>query len=80
MSLDVERFHGDFNGNLQSIANQEWNEVFDLATYVPSWIATLGAAMRNRVRHYIYISSVVAYRLPSAANEQSEPRVYTGGR
>jgi 2'-hydroxyisoflavone reductase len=57
----VERLVGDRNGDLRSLMKREWDGVFDLATYGPIWVKTLGEALRDRVRHYTFISSADVY-------------------
>ena len=74
----VEQLLGDRGGNLGSIKNRDWDAVFDLATYVPNWVRTLGNALRGRVVHYTFISSILAYRFPGATDERSKLEVYAG--
>jgi 2'-hydroxyisoflavone reductase len=61
LSPTVERLIGDRNGDLRSIENREWDAVIDLQTLSPGWIRTLGRALRGRVKHYTFISSVALY-------------------
>lgn len=74
----VERLVGDRDGNLESIKGRDWDAVFDTAAYVPSWVRTLGEALNGRVRHYTFISTIMAYRFPGATDERSDLEVYTG--
>lgn len=57
----VERLVGDRNSNLTAIQNRDWDAVLDLATYGPGWVRSLGNALRGRVRHYTFISTINAY-------------------
>src|SRR5690349_13869813 len=41
----VERLTGDRNGDLDSIKSRDWDAVFDLATYIPIWVRTLGQSL-----------------------------------
>jgi 2'-hydroxyisoflavone reductase len=65
LPLGVERLIGDRNGDLESIKNRDWDAVFDLATFVPVWVRTLGQALQGRVRHYTFISTEAVYDTPS---------------
>jgi 2'-hydroxyisoflavone reductase len=58
---EVERLVGDRNGDLESIKNRDWDAVIDLQTYSPGWVRTLGQALRGRVKHYTFISTVMTY-------------------
>lgn len=57
----VERLLGDRNGDLESIKNRDWDAVLDLAVYTPIWVRTLGQALKGRVKHYTFISTVSTY-------------------
>jgi 2'-hydroxyisoflavone reductase len=57
----VERLIGDRNGDLESIRNREWDAVLDLATYGPVWVRTLGETLKERVKHYTFISTALVY-------------------
>lgn len=78
----VERLTGDRNGDLESIRNRDWDAVFDLATFVPSWIRTLGEALRGRVGHYTLVSTEAVYDTPAdnkgGTDENSKLLEYTG--
>lgn len=74
----VERLVGDRDkDDIESIKNRDWDAVFDLAAFVPSWVKTLGHALRGRVKHYTFVSSIVVYRYPAYAEESGLLR-YTG--
>jgi 2'-hydroxyisoflavone reductase len=74
----VRRLVGDRNGDLRSIRNRDWDAVFDLATYVPSWVRSLGGALEGRVGHYTFISTIITYKYPGAVREESDVVPYTG--
>lgn len=67
----VERLIGDRNGNLESIMDRDWDAVIDLATYGPGWVRSLGEAIRDRTKHYTFISTISVYDDP-AANRQTD--------
>lgn len=74
----VQHLIGDRDGNLKSIRDRDWDAVFDLATYGPGWVRSIGQALKGRVRHYTFISSIMAYQYPGATDEQSKLQKYTG--
>jgi 2'-hydroxyisoflavone reductase len=79
----VERLVGDRNGNLDSIRHRDWDAVLDLATYGPGWVRSLGAALKGRVGHYTFISTISVYDNPAAngtTRESSRVLVYQGSR
>ncbi|WP_161965936.1 NAD-dependent epimerase/dehydratase family protein [Steroidobacter cummioxidans] len=58
----VEQLTGDRNRDLEAIKSREWDAVLDLATYGPAWVRTLGEALKDRVKHYTFISTVAVYQ------------------
>ncbi len=62
----VEHLIGDRNGNLNAIEGRDWDAVLDVATYGPSWVRSLGEALKGRVGHYTFISTVSVYKDPAA--------------
>lgn len=78
LPAEVERLIGDRNGDLESIKNRDWDAVFDLATYIPIWVRTLGQSLGARVRHYTFISTESVYQFPGAVDERSAVRKYVG--
>lgn len=61
----VERLLGDRNNNLESIRNRDWDAVIDLATFGPRWVRSLGEALKGRVNHYTFISTISVYGVPA---------------
>lgn len=75
----MERLIGNRNGDLESIRHRNWNEVTDVATYGPGWARSLGEALRGRVGHYTFISTLAVYANPTAdktTRETSKLLVY----
>jgi 2'-hydroxyisoflavone reductase len=77
----IERLVGDRNGNLESIRHRDWDAVIDLATYVPSWVRTLGEVLKGRVGHYAFISTSAVYDPLAITGEirESTPVLRFGG-
>jgi len=77
---DVEERLGDRNaGDLKSLESGEWDVCIDNPTTLPFWVRDAGRVLRERVRHYVFISTVSVY----AANDKPEDEsaalaAYTG--
>ncbi len=78
ISTDVEMLIGDRNNDLSPIMSRDWDAVLDLAVYVPKWVRSLGEALRGRVKHYTFISTVMVYHSLGGASEESELEAYAG--
>lgn len=81
LPASVERLIGNRNGDLESISHRDWDEVTDVATYGPGWVRSLGEALRGRVGHYTFISTLAVYANPAAnktTRETSKLLVYHG--
>lgn len=76
LPAEVEKLIGDRNGDLDTLKNRDWDAVFDLATYIPIWVRTLGQALGKRARHYTFISTESVYQFPGALDERSAVRKY----
>src|SRR5579862_2008407 len=63
----VERLVGDRNGSLDAIKNRDWDAVLDLAVFVPAWVRSVGEAIRDKVRHYTFVSTTDVYDYESAS-------------
>jgi nucleoside-diphosphate-sugar epimerase len=57
----VEHLIGDRNADLHAITNRDWDAVIDDATYGPAWVRSLGEALRGRVKHYTFVSTISVY-------------------
>jgi 2'-hydroxyisoflavone reductase len=72
LPASVERLNGDRNGDLGSIENRDWDAIIDLATYGPAWVRSLGEAVRDRTKHYAFVSTISVYDNPAANGETNE--------
>ena len=58
----VEELVGDRNtGDLSALAGREWDVCIDNPTTLPFWVRDAGQALKGRVRHYVFVSTVSAY-------------------
>ena len=59
---DVERVLGDRATDLDRLpTGARWDAVVDTSAYVPAVAATSAAALRDRIRQYVFVSSVSVY-------------------
>ncbi|HEV7386743.1 MAG TPA: NAD-dependent epimerase/dehydratase family protein [Phenylobacterium sp.] len=63
----VEELLGDRNtGDLKSLAGREWDVCIDNPTTLPFWVRDAGQALKGKVKHYVFISTISVY----AANDK----------
>jgi len=60
---DVETLIGDRNvaGYVDALQGREWDVVIDDSGYFPAQVRASADALKDRVQHYIYVSSISAY-------------------
>ena len=77
----VEQVHGDRNtGDLAALDGREWDVCIDNPTTLPFWVRDAGAALRGRVGHYVFISTISVYADGSrpGIGEDAPLAAYTG--
>lgn len=58
----VEQRTGDRNtGDLSALADGEWDVCIDNPTTLPFWVRDAGEALKGRVGHYLFISTISVY-------------------
>lgn len=78
---EVEELTGDRNsGDLKALAGREWDVCIDNPTTLPFWVRDAGRALRGRVGHYIFISTISVYADGGAtgADESAPLEAYAG--
>ncbi|MEW9500780.1 NAD-dependent epimerase/dehydratase family protein [Jeotgalibacillus marinus] len=58
---DVEKRVGDRNGDLTSLEEGAWDAVIDVSGYVPSQVKATTNLLKDRVKHYTFISTISVY-------------------
>ncbi len=58
---DLERLVGDRDGQLDALLDREWDAVIDTCGYVPRIVKMSCELLRDRVKHYTFISTVSVY-------------------
>lgn len=57
----IETLIGDRNGGLDALRGREWDVVIDNSGYVPRHVRLSAELLKDRVRRYIFVSSISAY-------------------
>lgn len=58
----VEHLTGDRNtGDLSALAGRSWDVCIDNPTSLPFWVRDAGAALKGRVKQYVFISTLSVY-------------------
>ncbi len=58
----VEQLLGDRDtGDLKSLEGRSWDVCIDNPTSLPSWVRDAGQALKGRVGHYLFISTISVY-------------------
>ncbi len=70
---DLESLFGDRDGRIDALKGREWDVVVDNSGYVPRIVRLTAEALKDRVRHYVFIStqSVYADRSTRGIDESS---------
>jgi 2'-hydroxyisoflavone reductase len=57
----VRQLNGDRNGQIDALANGEWDAVIDNSGYVPRHVRLSAELLAPRVRQYVFVSSISVY-------------------
>ncbi|MGM0846764.1 MAG: NAD-dependent epimerase/dehydratase family protein [Bacillota bacterium] len=71
----VEKLTGDReSGNLKALETGEWDAVIDTSAYTPGKVEQTASLLRERIKRYIFISSISVYKdfLRGEAREEDE--------
>jgi len=70
---DLESIKGDRSGDLESLANREWDAVVDNSGYFPQYVQHSARTLSANIGAYIFISSISAYAGFAQPNEENSP-------
>lgn len=59
---EAERLIGDRAGDMSALKGKTWDVVIDNSGYVPAHVRTSATMLRDSVGHYVYTSTIDAYR------------------
>jgi 2'-hydroxyisoflavone reductase len=78
---DIEQLHGDRDPKkgegITALANRKWDVVFDDCGYYPRMVAASAEMLAPNVKHYVYISSISAYKHNDIENMDESGEVAT---
>lgn len=74
---DIEKIHGDRNADVATLTalfkDHSFDAVIDTSGYYPRQIRNMAAALKGRVKSYVFVSSVSAYKdMSKPLHEDSE--------
>ncbi|KFE67967.1 SDR family oxidoreductase [Hyalangium minutum] len=59
---DVEKLHGDRDGDLKALEGRQWDAVIDTSGYVPRIVKASAELLAPNVGHYIFVSTISVYK------------------
>ncbi len=74
---DIETITGDRETNLDRLAGRQWDAVIDTCGYLPRLVGISAEALRDKVGHYTFISSLSVYPLDDGANRDESASLLT---
>jgi 2'-hydroxyisoflavone reductase len=77
---EVEELVGDRNsGDLKALQGREWDVCIDNPTTLPFWVRDVGEVLHDKVRQYIFISTISVYaETDKPADESAAVAPYSG--
>ena len=70
---EVERLHGDRDGQLDALEGREWDGVVDTSGYVPRILLQSAELLRDAAGRYVFVSSISVYADFSQPIGESSP-------
>lgn len=70
---DLQLFKGDRDGGLDVLKGRTWHAVIDNSGYVPRLVEDSARLLRQATEHYLYVSTISAYRSFAIANSETSP-------
>ena len=69
----VERLHGDRNGDLSALSGRSWDAVVDTSAYLPQQARASAEALAGAAGYYLFVSSVSVYADLSQPVDEDRP-------
>jgi len=70
---EIERIKGDRNGEIDGLANRQWDVVIDNSGYVPRHVKLSAELLAPNVRQYVFVSSISVYPDFSVPRDENSP-------
>ncbi len=74
---DAETIMGDRESDLGRLAGRKWDAVIDTCGYLPRLVKLSAQALRGKVEHYTFISTLSVYPTYGAANRDESAQLLT---
>jgi hypothetical protein len=71
----VEELLGDRNGDLKALEGRDWDVCIDNPTTLPFWVRDAGQALKGRIKHYVFISTISVYAANDKPADETAPLV-----
>lgn len=59
---NVEKLHGDRDGDLKALEGRQWDAVIDTSGYVPRLVKASAELLAPNVGHYVFVSTISVYK------------------
>jgi len=68
---ELEKLHGDRDGQLDALKGRQWDAVIDPSGYVPRIVKMSAELLAPNIKHYVFISTISVYKdgAPVGADE-----------
>ena len=70
---DLETIKGDRGGDLEGLANRDWDAVIDNSGYMPQYVQNSARTLSANIGQYLFISSISAYAGFAQAGDEDSP-------
>lgn len=74
---DVQHIHGDRDGQLERLGDRHWDAVIDTCGYVPRIVGQSAAYLKDRVKRYVFISTISVYSQSTQHNRNEDADLAT---
>ncbi len=72
---ELEKLQGDRNGDYASLKGRQWDAVIDTHAHLPRWVRLAAEALKDSVKHYVFVSTCSVYPTPWRGSIREDARV-----
>lgn len=72
---DVEEILGDRIFDLEKLEDRRWDVAIDMCGYLPQWVESSAAALKDSIDKYVFISSISAYDTDVEPNYREDAKL-----
>ncbi len=70
---EIEKLHGDRDGQLDALKGRTWDAVVDTSGYTPGIVRQSAELLRDAVNTYVFVSSISVYSDPINGADENSP-------